>query len=488
MNPDHKKRILVTGGSGYVARHLVPELLKREFPVRVLVRDPDRLNNRSWKQQIEIVRSDLLVQTDLERAMQGIGTVYYLVHNMSSGRNYFNKEVDSARNLAAAASKAGVDHIIYLGGLAKPDSSIGSHLRSRLRTGDALREGRVPVTEFRASLIIGSGSISFEMIRYLTEQLPVAVGRRWVNNHAQAIAIRNVLDYLLLALENPTSRGKIYEIGGKDVITYAETMLDYAHLRGLKRSMVVFPWLPLRFMAVLAGRLTPVPATIAGPLMEGMRADSTVSSDLARQDFPEVQLLNYKESVREALSTLSPSSIEPAWENGNSSYRIKKEGFFVEAQRLEVKAAPAAVFKVVAEMGGRQGWYYLNLLWKLRGLVDKLAGGPGMRGRNITDSPKEGDIIDFYRVDLFEQGQRMRLKAELKAPGTGWMEWQVLPQREDTSTLIQIAYFAPRGLSGFFYWYFLLPFHHLVFAGLLKTIARRAVASPAVLSDIRERS
>jgi uncharacterized protein YbjT (DUF2867 family) len=423
---------------------------------------------------VEIVVGDLLSPADLKKAFQGVTTAYYLVHNMSSGQDYIEKETESACNFISAAEIAGIDHIIYLGGLADPDREIGSHLRSRIRTGDALRRGGIPVTEFRASLIIGSGSISFEMIRYVIEQLPVCVSRRWALNRTQAIAIQNVLDYLLSALENPACRGRIYEIGGRDVLTYEEAMLVYARMRGLKRLLVRLPWLPLNGMAYLASKLSRVPLRIARPLIEGMRSDSIVSNDLAQQDFPEIQLIDYKTSVRQALDCLTPACIECEWENSRSSFRIRQQGFFVEAQNKHLDIKPEAVFRAVTGLGGENGWLYLDWIWRLRGVADKLVGGPGLRGRKTNGTIREGDILDFYRVELLELGRRMRLRAELKAPGLGWMEWRITPETGGIIALTQIAYFAPKGLAGNLYWYTLLPFHRLVFSGLIKAIAHRA--------------
>ena len=472
MNSD--RLVLVTGVTGYVGGCLVPRLLEKGYRVRMLVRDPSRLSGQSWLLQVEVVHGDILVPGVLEQAMQEIYAAYYFIHNMNTGRNYFEKEIESAQKFASAAGASGVEHIIYLGGLADPDKNIGLHLRSRIQTGNTLRQGSVPVTEFRASLIIGSGSISFEMIRYLTEQFPILVGPSWMHNHAQPIAIQNVLDYLVAALENPISRGRIYEIGGKDVLTYAGTISVYACLRGLRRRIITLPGIPLHFLAQLAGKVTPVPARIAGPLLGGMRTDSVVHNDAASRDFPGIQLLDYEASVRLALDRLAPGSLEKGWDNGASSFRIIQEGFFIEGLHIHVDAQPEAAYRVITGLGGRQGWLYLDGLWKLRGLFDRLVGGPGLRGRTSEDTLGEGDILDFYRVEALEINRLVRFKAELKAPGLGWMEWHIRPHPEGGASLIQIAYFAPRGVSGFLYWYLLLPVHRLVFAGLMRSIARRA--------------
>jgi uncharacterized protein YbjT (DUF2867 family) len=469
-----ERLVLVTGATGYVAGNLTPRLLEKGYRVRMLARDPARLHGRSWWSQVEVVEGDIVSPDVVNRALQGVSTAYYLVHNMASGTNYIEKEIESARNFASAAFAAGVEQIIYLGGLADPAEDIGSHLRSRLQTGDILRQGSVPVTEFRSSLIIGSGSYSFEMIRYLTEQFPILLGPRWVDKSTQPIAIQNVLDYLISALENQACRGKIYEIGGKDVLRYADTLYIYARLRGLKRRLIALPGIPVKMLAALAGVLTPVPARIAGPLLEGMRGDSVVCNDSAKQVFPLIQPVGYKDSVLLALDRLSPGCLESPWENGTSSFKIKQAGFFVEGQQIRLRVQPESVYRVITGLGGKHGWLTLNGLWKLRGFFDRLVGGPGLRGRRLDNDLIEGDVLDFYRVEKLESNRLVRLRAELKAPGLGWMEWRIRPQTKGDVLLSQVAYFAPKGATGFLYWYMLLPVHHLVFAGLLKAIGRRA--------------
>jgi uncharacterized protein YbjT (DUF2867 family) len=469
-----ERLVLVTGATGYVGGNLAPRLLEKGYRVRMLARDPARLHGRSWWSQVEVVEGDIVSPDVVNQALQGVSKAYYLVHNMSSGTNYIEKEIESARNFASAAFAAGVEHIIYLGGLADPAEDIGSHLRSRLQTGDILRQGRVPVTEFRSSLIIGSGSHSFEMIRYLTEQFPILLGPRWVDKCTQPIAIQNVLDYLISALENQACRGKIYEIGGKDVLRYVDTLYIYARLRGLKRWLIVLPGIPVKVLAALAGLLTSVPARIAGPLLEGMRGDSVVCNDSAKRDFPLIQPIGYKGSVSLALDRLSPGYLESPWENGTSSFTIKQAGFFVEGQQIRLRVQPESVYRVITGLGGKQGWLTLNGLWKLRGFFDRLVGGPGLRARRLDNDLIEGDVLDFYRVEKLESNRLVRLRAELKAPGLGWMEWRIQPQTQGDVLLSQVAYFAPKGAAGFLYWYLLLPVHRLVFAGLLKAIGRRA--------------
>jgi uncharacterized protein YbjT (DUF2867 family) len=467
--------ILVSGGTGYVGGLLTPRLLERGYRVRLLVREPARLDGRSWRPQVEVVEGDLLSPARLQQAMQGVSAAFYLVHNMASGRNYTEKEIDAARNFAAAAMAASLKQVIYLGGLADPAEDIGRHLRSRIQTGELLRQGTVPVTEFRASLIIGAGSISFEMIRYLTEQFPLLVGPGWMRNCTQPIAIQNVLDYLLSALEDPVTFGEIYEIGGAQALSYAETLRIYAEQRGLKRRLVALP-LPVKGMAAVAGILTPVSARIAGPLLGGMRSDSVVCTDAARRDFPDILPMSYAESVAQALKQLCPESLDIPMENGAASFRIVQAGFFVEGRQVRLDVPPGAVYRVLTGLGGRHGWLALNGLWKLRGWIDRLVGGPGLRGRRSADELVEGDPLDYYRVETLERDHLVRLRAELKAPGQGWMEWRLRPAQGKAVYLTQIAYFAPKGVSGFLYWYLLLPVHRLAFAALVKAIARRADA------------
>jgi hypothetical protein len=293
-------------------------------------------------------------------------------------------------------------------------------------------------------------------------------------NRAQPIAIQDVLRYLLSALETPACRGKIYEIGGGSVLTYAQTMSIYARLRGLRRRTITLPGLPVDLMAVVAGILTPVPTRIARPLLGGMRSNSVVRTDSARRDFPQVKPISYEASVSLALERLSPGSLVFVFVNDASSFTMRREGFFIEGQQVRLQAGANAVYRVVTGLGGRHGWLYLDWMWKLRGWFDRLIKGPGLRGRRADDDLVEGDVLDFYRVEALEKNTWVRLKSELKAPGLGWMEWRIHPQPEGDVILSQIAYFAPRGATGFLYWYLLLPVHRLVFAGLIKAIALRA--------------
>jgi len=467
-----KKLILVTGSTGYIASRLIPKLLERGYRVRCLVRQPLRLNARTWFPYIEVVHGNIMDLSTLVPAMDGVHTAYYLVHSMSSGQGYISLELDGARNFASAAEQAGVKHIIYLGGLADPQGKIAAHMRSRIETGETLRKGKVPVTEFRAGVIVGPGSISFEMIRFMTELMPVIFGPVWLQNMSQPIATQNVIDYLLAALENLAGQGKIYEIGGPDRMSYADLMLTYGRMRGLWRNSVSVPGIPLWLMAKGVAWMTPVPAEIARPLVDGLQSDSLVRDDIARRTFQQVQLIGYEEGVKIALSQLRPDCLESAWTDCDKPVKVMKhEGFFIDHRCEEVVAAPDEVFQVISALGGKNGWLYADWLWRLRGQLDRLLGGPGMRGR--TDDLKVGDVIDFYRIEAVEDGRLLRLHSELKAPGEGWMEWRVESSGNSTK-LSQTGFFAPRGLPGFIYWYLFGPLHKLVFRGLINAIERKS--------------
>ena len=467
-----KKLVLVTGATGYIASRLIPRLLERGYRVRCLVRQSLPLKTRAWFPYVEVIRGDITDPSTLVPAMDSIDTAYYLVHNMSSGQGYTSLELDGAQNFAFAAEQAGVKHIIYLGGLADPIGKIAAHMRSRIETGETLRRGKVPVTEFRAGVIVGPGSISFEMIRFMTELMPVIIGPAWLQNMSQPIAVQNVIDYLLAGLENHAGEGKIYEIGGPDHMSYADLMLTYGGLRGLRRSSVSVPGIPLWFMAMGVAWMTPVPADIARPLVDGLQSDSLVRNDNACRDFPHIRLIGYEEGVNMALSQLRPDRLEPAWTDCDRPVKVMKhEGFFIDHRCEEVAAAAKEVFQVFTALGGKNGWLYADWLWRLRGWLDRMLGGAGMRGR--ADDLEVGDVLDFYRVDALEDGRLLRLHSELKSPGEGWMEWRV-ENVTGITRLSQTGFFAPCGLPGFIYWYLFGPLHKQVFRELIKSIVRKS--------------
>ena len=473
--------ILVTGATGYVGGRLVPRLLAAGHRVRCLVRDPARLEGRAWLNEVELAQGDVLQTDSLVAAMRDVRVLYYLVHSLGSGSDFSGRDLLAARNCAAAAKAAGVERIIYLGGLGDPQANLSPHLRSRQETGVALRAAGVPVTEFRAAVIVGSGSVSFEMIRYLTERVPVMICPKWVFTRIQPIAIRNVLDYLVAALECPASVGQVLEIGGRDVLTYAGMMTGYACARGLKRRLLAVPVLTPRLSSYWVHLVTPIPANIAQPLIKGLGNEVIVRNDTALRLFPNIQTLDYATAVRLALEKLDTHGVETAWSDALTSSQgdrtpvtlISSEGMIIEQRQRLVPAPVDAVYRSFARLGGARGWLYMDWAWQVRGQVDRFCGGVGMRrGRRDPEALRAGDTLDFWRVERVEPGRLIRLRAEMRVPGRAWLEFKALPQANGQTLLTQTAFFDPKGLCGLIYWYALYPVHALIFSGLIRRIAQ----------------
>ena len=477
--------ILVTGATGYVGGRLVPLLLSAGHRVRCLVRDPSRLQGRSWQNSVEVAAGDVLQPETLRPAMAGVKVAYYLVHSMGAGSDFHKKDLDAATAFAEAAREAGVERIIYLGGLVGSSALLSEHLRSRLQTGDALRSAGVPVTEFRAGVVVGSGSLSFEIIRYLTERLPVMICPKWVYTRTQPIGIRELLEYLVAALTVPESTGRTIEVGGSEVITYGEMMMTYAKVRGLKRLLIPVPLLTPRLSSLWVNVVTPIPAAIARPLVDGLKNESIVSSDDALKLFPAIKPSDYRTSVERALDRLQASHVETTWADalstsqGNSApvTLTTNEGMILERRRRIVEASPENVFRVITGLGGKRGWLYMNWAWEIRGLFDHLIGGVGLRrGRRDPDTLRTGDALDFWRVEAIEPEKLLRLRAEMKVPGKAWLQFQVARQDDGRVLITQTAIFAPKGLMGWTYWYILYPIHQLIFSGMADRITQLAVS------------
>ncbi len=477
--------VMVTGATGYVGGRLVPRLLDEGYPVRVLARDPSRLLGRSWSDRVEVVEGDALKEETLSAAMEGVSTVYYLIHSMSSSADFQRRDLEAARRLGRVAAAAGVRRIIYLGGLGDPATALSAHLRSRQETGAALRESGVPVTEFRAATIVGSGSVSFEMIRYLAERLPVMICPRWIFARDQPIAIRDVLSYLIDALGVPESAGQIVEIGGSQVLTYAEMLMGYARVRGMQRFLLPVPVLTPRLSAYWVHLVTPIPSSIAYPLIDGLRSETVVRDDSASRLFPYIRPIDYETAVRLALERLETGHVETAWSGALATSQgdvlpvtlTHEEGIILERRHLKVDASPEAVFRSFTGLGGTRGWLYANWLWVLRGELDRLVGGVGFRrGRRHPDEVHPGEALDFWRVEAVEPNRLLRLRAEMRVPGRAWLQFESEPQADGSTLLHQTAYFVPKGLSGLAYWYILYPIHSMIFSGLILKLARRAEA------------
>ncbi len=479
-----KPLVLVTGGTGYIGGRLVPRLLEAGFRVRCLARDTERLRKRPWSGEVELVEGDVLRQETLAPAMRDVTAAYYLVHSLGAGSDFFERDVLAARNFGASAKQANVARIIYLGGLGDTSTALSAHLRSRHETGNALRESGVPVTEFRAGVIVGSGSISFEIIRYLTERVPVMICPRWVFTRIQPIAIRNVLDYLITALCVSESTGRTIEIGGADVITYGKMLTFYAEVRGLRRWLLPVPVLTPKLSSYWVHLVTPIPASIARPLVAGLRNEIIVRDDLARRLFPSIKPLDYRIAVKLALEKLEAHKVETTWGDSLATGRrdvtpvalATHEGMIIERRQIAVDAPAEAIFRVFTGLGGARGWLYMNWAWRIRGAFDRLLGGVGSRpGRRDANAVCVGEALDFWRVEALDPGRMMRLRAEMKLPGKAWLQFEVKAQDHDPRPLLtQTAFFAPKGLLGLIYWYGLYPIHALIFRGMIQKLSELA--------------
>ncbi len=473
-----QRQILVTGSTGYVGGKLIPKLLAEGYSVRALVRDRKRVSDRSWRDRVEVAEGDVLHPESLPPAMEGIHTAYYLIHNMSEGGDFHERDLRAATNFAEAARLAGVQRIIYLGGLGDPQDDLSPHLSSRQATGAALRSQGVPVTEFRAGVIVGTGSLSFEMVRYLTERIPLMICPSWVYTRIQPISIDDCLEYLLQALQQPESAGEVIEIGGSEVLTYGEMMTEYARVRGLRRLLLPVPVLTPRLSSLWVNLVTPISADIARPLIEGLRNEVVVRDHRAQELFPKISPVNYPSAVRSALEELGPDPTHPIGdltaEPAPAPPAVAwQDGMIVEQRSSIIQASPAQVYEVLSDLGGRSGWLYADWAWQLRGVLDRLFGGPGLRrDKKDRGELRPGSTLDFWKVEIADPGRLLRLRAEMKLPGLAWLEYEI---RSEPSVLIQTAVFAPKGLLGVAYWYALYPIHGLIFAGMLRKLGQKAV-------------
>ena len=478
--------ILVTGATGYIGGRLVPRLVEQGRRVRVLVRSRARALSRPWADQVEVAVGDVLNPQSLSQALEGVDTAYYLVHSMSKGGDFHELDIQAARMFGEAAAKAGVKRIIYLGGLGVADANLSPHLRSRQETGQALRESGVSVTEFRSGIVVGTGSISFEMIRYLVERLPVMVCPRWVYSRIQPIAVDDLLDYLVAALDTPESRDRTIEIGGKDVTTYKGLMLGYAEARGLRRLLLPVPVLTPRLSSYWVHWFTPIPAGITVALVEGLRNDVVVTNEHARSLFPHIRPRDYASAIGKVLEDLDEGRIDTSWSDTAGAIsdqtgpvRLESRHGMIIERRRQVVAVPAeAVYRTFTGIGAERGWYFANWAWRVRGMIDRMLGGAGLRrGRRHPDDLRIGDVLDFWRVEDLEVGRSVRLRAEMKLPGRAWLNYEVRNAPDGSTHLEQTAAFIPKGLMGLVYWYGLYPLHAWVFRGLIREIARRAEAT-----------
>lgn len=471
----HDRLVLLTGASGYVGGRLLRVLEASGSPLRCLARRPDYLRPRVAP-QTEVVQGDVLDGASLRAALKGVHSAYYLVHSMGDRKEFAELDRRGAAAFAAAARTAEVQRIIYLGGLGR-GQELSPHLASRQEVGRILAASGVPTIELRASIIIGSGSLSFEMIRALVEKLPVMITPRWVRKLAQPIGIEDVVAYLLQALKAQPEVSGVFEIGGPKPVSYLDLMREYAQQRGLKRLMIPVPVLSPRLSSLWLGLVTPVYARVGRALIDSVRNDTVVTDRSARDVFA-VQPRSVPESIARALKNEDREFAETRWSDALSSRRsarswggVRFGRRIVDHRTVQVPQDPKQSFLPIQRIGGQVGWYYGNWLWRLRGFLDLLVGGPGMRrGRRDPQRVLPGDTVDFWRVEAVEPGRLLRLRTEMKLPGRAWLQFELEP-RDGGATISQTAIFDPVGLAGLLYWYALYPIHSFVFSGMLNGIA-----------------
>ncbi|MEV7968417.1 SDR family oxidoreductase [Sphaerisporangium sp. NPDC088356] len=484
-------RCLVTGATGYIGGRLVPELLDAGHDVRCMVRSADRLRGQVWRDRVEAAEADATRERETRAALEGVDIAYYLIHTMAAGRDFAERDRRAASTFAAAARDAGVRRIVYLGGLT-PAERPSPHMRSRAEVERILLGSGVPTVAFRASVIIGSGSVSFEMLRYLTERLPVMTTPRWVRTRTQPIAIRDVLRYLLNAVDIPEGTNRGFDIGGPSVLTYAEMMQGYAAVAGLPPRLIIpVPLLTPSLSSHWVGLVTPVPAGVARPLVESLRNEAVCRDhDIARYiPDPPQGLIGFRDAVRLALRRIKDADVATRWSSastpGAPSDPLPTDpdwaggSLYVDERTEVVDAPPEALWRVIEGIGGDTGWYSLPLAWRIRGLLDRAFGGVGLRrGRRDPFKLRVGDALDFWRVEAIEPGHLLRLRAEMRLPGLAWLE--LTCRRENGRTVYgQRAIFHPRGLLGHLYWWGVYPFHGFIFGGMPGNVGRAAVAQAA---------
>lgn len=477
-------KVLVTGATGYIGGRLVPRLLEAGYDVRCMTRDPTRLSLDPWRDRVEVVGADALDGAALDDALDGCDAAFYLIHAMAGSDRQF-EELDrrAAERFAAATERQGVRRIVYLGALGSDIDHLSPHLDSRHEVGAVLRSSDTPVTELRAAVIIGSGSMSFEMIRHLTEVVPIMMRPKWVKTRCQPIAVRNVLEILVAAVSDLGDADHIYDIGGPDILTYEELMQGYAQIAGLRKRLVIpFPIFSRRLSPVFVGLATPLPVDIARPLIGSLQHDVVVARECP-PGFEPSGLISYSEAVTRALVRIAESEVETRWSDALTSPALPAPSdpawsgarMVSDKRTVRSSASPSDVFWAVSRIGGEVGYYTMNWTWIIRGWFDQLIGGVGLRrGRRDPEELRPGEALDFFRVAEVDPDRgKLLLRAEMKVPGTAWLGWSIVPD-DDGSELTQSALFAPRGLLGRLYWYVLLPIHSAIFKRMARKIAEAA--------------
>ena len=482
-----QRLILVTGASGYVGGRLVRHLVSDKCAVRVLVRDAQKVKEQPWAKDVEIVEGNANNLADMRRALNGVHTAFYLLHSINAGKDFDEVESAMARNFAQAAEAENISQIIYLGGIAN-DKNRSQHLASRMNTGTQLASGKVPVLELRAGIIIGSGSASFEMLRHLTHRLPIMTTPKWVSNLTQPISIRDALYYLRKCAQLPAPVSKICDIGGTEVLSYADMMQKFAKLSGLrKRWIIQVPVLSPKLSSLWIGLVTPVPTSLARPLVESLISEvvadpkKSINSIIAP---PPEGFLDVEGAINLALSRIADHNVmtrwsdaaypTAPWQKAQSDPDWAGEMVLRDSREQTTDASSAALWQAIESIGGENGWYGADFLWYLRGLLDRLFGGVGLRrGRRDPLTLHVGESLDFWRVEELDRGVRLKLYAEMVLPGKAWLEFTII-EEGGKRTVRQEAIFSPRGLGGQLYWYAVLPFHAFVFPTTLRNLIRKA--------------
>ncbi|MDQ3714844.1 MAG: SDR family oxidoreductase [Actinomycetota bacterium] len=479
---------LVTGASGYVGGRLVPALLDAGWSVRAMARKASRLRDYSWAGNVTVLEGDVLEPDSLGPALEGVDVAYYLVHAIGSGANFEATDRRAAENFAAAASSAGVRRIVYLGGMTPEGEELSPHLRSREEVGQILLDSGVPTVVLKAAVVLGSGSASFEMLRHLTERLPVMVTPKWVDVQIQPIAIRDVLHYLVGAADLPAELNRSFDIGGADVVTYRDMMQGYARVAGLPRRRIFrVPVLSPTLSAHWVGLITPVPGSLAKPLVESLK-NTVVAREHDIADYvpdPPEGLLGFEDAVRRAVARIRDADVTTHWSNasvaGASSDPMPTDpdwargDLYVDDRSSVVDAPPDALWAVIEGIGGSAGWYSWKLAWRVRGVLDRLSGGPGLRrGRRSPYDLQIGDVVDWWRVEEIVDGELLRLRAEMRVPGRAWLDLGIETDDQGRTVFRQRAIYAPRGLLGRAYWWAVWPFHGFIFGGMQRNVAARA--------------
>jgi uncharacterized protein YbjT (DUF2867 family) len=467
---------LVFGASGYVGTNLVPALVARGVRVRAAARNARVLEARAWR-NVELVQADALKPETLAAALAGVDTAYYLVHSMAAGRDFGRLDVEAAENFALAAAACGVRRIVYLGGLV-PAEAQSEHLVSRKETGDTLRAGTVPVTELRAGIIVGPGSAAYEVIRDLVYHLPVMVTPRWVQSKSAPVALSNLIEYLIGVAARPEAAGGIYDVGGPDLVSYEDMMRIFGAVVGRNPRIIPVPVLTPTLSSYWLGLITAVPVNIARALIGGLKHDIPAHDEAIRRLVPQ-HLLGFRAAVEAALEAERGNAVAARWTEGALMFRAYRTDYAFYAKKAggaaETPASPAAVWRVVTSIGGRNRYFYWNILWTLRELLDWLVGGAGfVRGRRDPTDVRLGDMIDYWEVIGLEPERRLTLNFGLKAPGAGILEFELEPLPDGGTRLTETAYWHPQGIWGLLYWAVLVPFHLFIFKGMTRAIVRRA--------------